>query len=219
MADFAEELISWWKVNGRPFPWRSEKDSYRILIAEILLHRTRAESVLPVYREFIIKYPSIESLARAEQKEIENILHPLGLFWRSVSLSLAAKQIIDELDGEIPRSADGLRALPGIGSYIASAVRCFAFGEPDVLLDTNIVRVLGRLYGERITDGSRRSTRYLRLAECLLDKNFPREFNYAMIDLAASICRPTQPRCPECPVNVHCSYFYSECQGKIPNNL
>ncbi|MHA1949147.1 MAG: hypothetical protein ACXAAO_16140 [Candidatus Thorarchaeota archaeon] len=204
--DFQKGLHLWWSQNQRTFPWRRSRDPYEILIAEILLHRTRAEQALSVYPDFIVKYPTVESLASAPRSDVLYELRPLGLRWRAEFLHDMARLIQNNHGGKIPIDKKALEHLPGVSHYIASAVRCFAFGKAEVLLDTNTVRITGRLFGIQITDGSRRSKRFQLLLENLLDINNPRQFNLALIDLGASVCKPKNPLCGVCPAVELCNY-------------
>ncbi len=206
MNDFYNCLKYWWMKYKRNFPWRETTDPYEILIAEILLHRTRAEQVLPVYVEFIEKYPSPIAIAEAKVEDIIKILYPLGLRWRSYLLYEMAKKIIKS-GGSIKKDKKWLLSLPGVSDYIACAVMCFAFGEPEPILDTNTVRIVGRIHGIHITDGSRRSKKFRELYKQLMDYNNAREFNYAMIDFGAIVCKPREPLCLECPIKKWCLYF------------
>lgn len=207
---FAKNLLKWWRKNGRSYPWRKTRDSYRIFVSEILLHRTRAQQVLPVYKALLGRYPTMASLAGADEPELEKILHPLGLFWRCGLMIGAAKQIEESNEGGVPENPNELRALPGVGNYISAAIGCFAYGRPEVLLDTNTVRIIGRVFQEPVTDRSRRSKTFHRLASRLIDRTNPREFNYALIDLAALVCTPQNPRCDSCPVQPDCKYGLSQ---------
>ena len=202
----SDALLAWWKTNGRAFPWIGENDPYRIFVSEVLLHRTRASQVVPAYKTLIARFPTVQALAAAEPRELRAILRPLGLFWRTKYLHLAAKQMVKDYGGLVPESTEALKALPGISDYIASAVRCFAFGRPEAIIDTNTVRILGRVLGVRVTDSSRRSKQFFESYRSLLDPQNPREFNHAILDLGALICKPSTPHCTICPVAAMCIY-------------
>jgi len=206
LENFGAKIIKWWKKNKRQFPWREKWDPYRILIAEILLHRTRAEQVAPIYIEFMSRFPDIYALARAPKEEVKRLLRPLGLHWRTDLLHRMAADIVRHFGGRIPAKQEDLESLPGIGQYIASAVRCFGFGYPEVILDTNTVRIAGRVFGVRVTDGARRSKRFRKLLRSLMGETRGKEFNLAMLDLGALICRPRSPKCNTCPVVELCKY-------------
>jgi A/G-specific adenine glycosylase len=212
---FSKDLLEWWKYNKRKFPWRSTKNPYRILIVEVLLHRTRAEQVVPVYVKFVNRFPTINSLNQAKPEDIKDIVHRLGLHWRTELLVRMAREVNENYEGRIPRNRDDLKSLSGISDYIASAIRCFAFDHCDPLLDTNTTRILGRVFNLKVTDSSRRSRRFQRLYETIGTKKNSREFAFAMIDLGALVCRSTEPLCNVCPVREMCIYFLSgKCHTK-----
>ena len=203
-------LIDWWKSNKRSYPWRNTRNPYKILVAEVLLHRTQANQVVPVYQSFIKRFPTIKSLAISDENEILKILYPIGLHWRSKLLYSMAKEIVLKHNGRIPEDFDALISLPGISHYIASALRCFAFGYPDVLLDTNTVRVTGRITGLKVTDSSRRSKQFRLVLEKFIDIQHPSEFNWALIDFAALICKSRSPIHAKCPIKDNCAYYLSQ---------
>ena len=215
--NFSSKLLTWWDSNGRRFLWRETDDLYAIFLSEILLHRTRAEQVLPVYVRFIEEFPTLDDLSNAELDLVTHILQPIGLRWRTTLLVKAVKLMVSKHAGKIPSKMTDLKSLPGVSDYIASAISCFGYGNPEVLLDTNIVRVLGRLFNQKVTDSSRRSARFSKLANELLDRTHPKEFNYAMIDLAALICKPRRPHCDICPVKC-CCLFVSSDNSRAQNN-
>lgn len=206
LAEFHKDLLEWWRRNGRNFPWRNTGKPYQVLISEILLHRTRAEQVRQVYEELMDRFPTVRDLARSDPKEVKHILQTLGLHWRSRLLLKMSREIYQKHAGVVPSSVQDLESLPGVGSYIASAVKCFAFGEAVPLLDTNTLRILGRLFGMKVTDSSRRGRMFRQIYQNLIDTGHPREFNYAMIDLGALVCTPRNPKCKVCPLSNHCGY-------------
>lgn len=217
IACLREDLHQWWSLSGRrDFPWRETDDPYKILVAETLLHRTRAEQTVPLYRLFLNRFPDINAIVRSSPEELEALLFSLGLHWRWRLLHSMAVDIETRFNGQIPRGFEELTSLPGVSHYIASAVRCFAFGCPDVVLDTNTVRVTGRLLNLRITDSARRSRLFRRMLERYMDPTRPREFNLAMLDLAALICRPKSPIHKECPAKRYCAYYqHADSAGRI----
>lgn len=210
LMTFRKDLLVWWRENQRDYPWRRTRDPYAIAVAEVLLHRTRADQVVPTYREFLEKYPSVSHLVKASIDELRSLIYPLGLHWRVDLLFNMAHELHRKFEGQIPTKREDLESLPGVSHYIATAIRCFAYGYPDALLDTNTVRICGRLLGIPVTDGSRRSGRFRSLLETLLDIEHPRKFNLALLDHGALICRSRNPLCNECSVMQHCSYGKSE---------
>ena len=201
----ALQLIEWWRKNGRDFPWRRERDPYKVLVAEMLLHRTRAQNVVPVYIRFVNSFGSAREIAGARDEDIKKVLKPLGLNWRAEKLIETLRLIARDFHGNIPIEKAALLKLPGIGDYISSAFRTFYGGNSDPLIDTNTVRVLCRLKGETVRDSIRRGKNIRVLYSNLLDHSDSREFGYALIDLASEICRPSNPLCNTCPVLDQCS--------------
>ncbi len=200
-------LLRWGTQHFRVFPWRQTTDPYRILIAEILLHRTQVKQVVPVYQSFVKRYPDIMALAQANLTEVQALLYPLGLHWRVELIYKMAQEIQTKYGGEIPRSRDDLLSLPGVSEYIAGAVRCFAWNFPEALLDTNTIRVTGRLLGIPVRDSLRRNRGFRMVVESLIDRASPRKYNYALLDLAATVCRKRgQPHCEQCPLSEWCLY-------------
>ncbi len=207
ISDLRHALLEWGKIHFRSFPWRKTDDPYRILVAEILLHRTQVHQMQPVYETFLNRFPDFPSLSRASREEIHRILYPVGLRWRVDSLYAMVQNIQHRFQGQIPESKKDLLSLPGVSDYIAGAVRCFAWNKPEVLLDTNTVRVVGRLLGWQVNDSSRRSQRFRKAIQALLAPQEPRDFNYALLDLAHLNCLKRQPPlCKECPLKPWCSF-------------
>jgi len=201
------EVLSWGKNHIRCYPWRDSPQGYKILIAEIMLHRTKADQVKPIYESFIKKYPNFDSIANSDQEEIEQFLYPLGLNWRSAQLYKMTKEIQEKYDGIIPHDLDRLIDLPGVGPYIASAILCFAYDENIPLLDTNIVRVIGRLFGMKVRDSSRKSKKFKSVMTDFISYGEPRKFTLSLIDFAALICRSSRPRCDICPLKDICNHY------------
>jgi len=200
-------LNSWGKENFRIFPWRQTKNSYFILVSEVMLHRTQVKQVEPVFKHFIQKYPNIISLSQATKDDLHDILYPLGLRWRIDLFYEMVKELLIRFGGKIPYKKEELLSLPGISEYIASAVRCFTWDLPEPLLDTNTVGVAGRLFGLKIKDSSRRSRQFKKLLRDLLDNNNPRIYNYSLLDLADKVCtRRTIPDCNNCPILKLCKH-------------
>jgi len=142
MDSFTETLLVWFKKNRRSYPWRKERSPYRIMIAEFMLQRTRADQVVPVYIEFIKKYPNIQSLYLADENDIKETLKPLGLYWRATHFKKAANYIINVFGGHFPSIKEELLKIPGIGDYVAGAVLSIAYHKKEWMVDSNVVRVL-----------------------------------------------------------------------------
>jgi len=202
-----QALLDWGKENYRSFPWRETDNPYHILLAELFLHRTQAKQVETVYKQVIKRYPTPADLLSVNPKRLRVTLYALGLHWRTELLLKMVHQIQQEHGGKVPHERETLLALPGVNAYIAGAVRCFAWNEPEALLDTNTVRIAGRLLGWEVKDSSRRSPHFRQALEALLDHENPRAFNYALLDLAHLVCLKRQPpHCAECPLKSACIF-------------
>ncbi len=184
-----------------------------MLIAELLLHRTRAENVVPVYNEFIQKIPDIEALSLKSASEIQKIAGSLGLEWRLKLMIKMAEVIVNRFRGQIPCDLEQLKQLPGVGEYIASAMLIFYCGRLLPLLDTNTVRITGRYFDLEQSDGSRKTKEFQECITYLIDPKEVSESYYALIDLGAMICKPANPECQSCPLREHCNYFNKTNKG------
>lgn len=200
------DILNWGNKHMRRYPWRDNPEGYKILIAEILLHRTNANQVKPVYESFIKEFPNFKSITDAGPEAIKSELRSLGLTWRSNLSYAMAKEIIDKYNGNIPLNRSELMQLPGVGPYIASAVLCFGYNLPEPLLDTNTVRVIGRILGIETTDSSRRSKKFENIMKDLISYGEPRRFSLSLIDFAALVCRSAKPRCDLCSLRDICIF-------------
>jgi A/G-specific adenine glycosylase len=204
-AAIARRLLVWYEVEARDLPWRRTLDPYAILVSEIMLQQTRVETVIPYYERFLRAYPTVESLARARLDDVLKAWEGLGYYRRAHHLHAAASRVVELHGGRIPKDLVALRALPGIGAYTAAAVASIAFGSDEPVLDGNVVRVLSRLFrvpGNPARAATRRSLETL--SQSLVPQGRARDFNQALMDLGARVCRPRQPRCGECPVEPLC---------------
>ncbi len=199
-----ESLRAWDAQQRRVFPWRLTGNPFHIMMAELMLRRTQARQVVSIYNTFVAKYPDAAALAIAAEEEVTQILFSLGLAWRVPAFQQIARLLVEEYNGQVPSSYDALIALPGVGDYVASAVCCFAFGQAISIVDTNTVRIAGRLFGIPTHAESRRRKPIRTLLEGLLDRKNPRAYNYAMLDLAAIVCTPFNPQCVQCPLVTCC---------------
>jgi A/G-specific adenine glycosylase len=169
-----------------------------------------------VYEQFVERYQDVPVLAQASKKELRRILYSLGLHWRTDLIHEMAAELIARFDGRVPRSKSDLLSLPGVSEYIAGAIRCFAWNKPEPLIDTNTVRVVGRLFGLEIKDSSRRNRLFRELLTALVDPDEPRAYNYALLDLADRVCMKRQPpECTQCPLAQMCAYAASALDRKV----
>lgn len=199
-----DKLHLWWAYNGRSFPWRDTSIPFHILLAEMMLRRTRAKQVIRVYDSFTRRYPDPDSLAAADSEEVADLLYPLGLSWRVPAFQELARTLINHHNGVVPDDYEVLIKLPGIGDYVASSICCFAFGQSVAIIDTNTVRVIGRVFGIPTHSESRRRRPMRELLEKSLDRELPASYNYALLDLAAQVCTPKAPACGHCPLLDQC---------------
>jgi A/G-specific adenine glycosylase len=199
-----EKLCTWDARQRRIFPWRLTDNPFHIMMAELMLRRTQAKQVVGIYNAFVEKYPDPAHLASAPAEEVTQLLFSLGLAWRVPAFQQIAQQLVEKYNGQVPSNYDALITLPGVGDYVASAVCCFAFGQAISIVDTNTVRIAGRLFSVPTHAESRRRKPIRMLLERLLDRKNPRAYNYAMLDLAALICTPFNPQCARCPLVCCC---------------
>ena len=193
-----KNLINWYLQYGRDFPWRYTTDPYNIMIAEFMLHRTKAEQVVPVYIKFIEKYPDIFSLAKARYSDIKHITRHLGLHWRSKHFIEAARYVIKNYDGSYPDNYDDLRKIPGIGEYIAGAILVISFSKPAPVVDSNIARFINRVWNLNLEGEIRRKKEIIQISNSLFDCGNPGKFLFALIDFTSMICKPRKPECEKC---------------------
>lgn len=204
------ELLMWGEQNLRKFPWRETSDPYKIVIAEVMLHRTRADQVKDIYEKFILKYPDFESIVKAGREAIKADLRSLGLFWRADLLYDMAVEVVVKYGGKLPLDRKKLMAMPGVGNYISAAILCFGYNLPEPVLDTNTVRVLGRIFGLKITDSSRRSKLYYNVMHDLVNFWDSRTISFALIDFANAVCiSGEKPRCEICTLRDICKFYSS----------
>jgi A/G-specific adenine glycosylase len=201
---FRRDLTVWGRANQRSFPWRETDDPFRILVAEVLLQRSRGKTVAKVYEKFFARWPDAASLARARVDTIEKVIRPLGLNRRAGSI----KEMAAVVSGlrEVPSTLDGLLALPGVGPYAAGATLAVAFGKRAPVVDGVTARVYRRYFGlDPAIPASSDSELWRVVAEASPARN-NREWNWAVLDLASSVCLPRIPRCHECPLTAHCRW-------------
>jgi A/G-specific adenine glycosylase len=195
-------LLAWWESNRRNFPWREDLDPFHLLVAEVLLQQTPAWKVGPAYTELIRRWPSATALAAAPVDEVTSVIRPLGLIARGPRLVRLASAVAAM--GRVPREVKDLSGLPGVGEYVAKAVRVFSFGESDGLVDNVSGRVLRRFFGLAEEGEPARDPKIWELARGIASHGLPREVSWATLDLAASVCLPRRPRCGCCPLVRKC---------------
>jgi len=214
---FNSKILNWYNLHARVLPWRGQTDPYTVWISEIMLQQTRVETVIPYFQRWMQRFPSVFELAAAPQQEVLNFWEGLGYYARARNLHQAARIIVAEHNGEIPHTAQALQQLPGIGRYTAAAIASIAFSADEAALDGNIRRVLARVFN--VTEPARSTTgeRILwQIAEEQLPPGAAGEYNQALMDLGATICTPTSPDCPNCPVANFCQAYALDIQEQRP---
>ena len=201
------KLLFWYMENHRNFPWRYTKDPYKIMIAEFMLHRTKAGQVVPVYLEFIEKYSDIETLTKANFEEIKKVTEHLGLHWRARHFSEAAKYIIDNYKGNFPEDYNELKKISGVGEYIAGAILTVCFNKPAPVVDSNIARFINRYFGLNLSGEIRRKKKIVGLSAKLFECENPGELLFAIVDFTSLMCKPGKPLCERCLLKNDCKYI------------
>ena len=204
-AAVAAPLLGWFDEHGRTLPWRGCGDPYRIWVSEIMLQQTRVETVRRYYPRFIEALPTVRALAAADLDDVLALWSGLGFYRRARALHAAAQQVVGHHAGQLPRDRAALLALPGVGRYTVGAILSAAWDDPEPVLDGNVVRVLSRLF---VVEGDPKAAaaqrRLWALATDVLPPVRAGDFNQALMDLGATICKPTGPTCPECPLAHRC---------------
>jgi A/G-specific adenine glycosylase len=217
-AAFHRNLVRWYRHHHRKLPWRATRDPYRIWVSEIMLQQTRVETVRPYYVRWLRAFPTVQALARATDDRVLKLWEGLGYYSRARNLHRAARIVVRDHGSKLPRSADGLRALPGIGRYTAGAIASIAFGERVPLVDGNVARVFTRILAISASVKSPHTVRSLwKLADDLLPDTDAGEFNQALMELGALVCTPTSPRCRICPMRRVCTARARGLVDRLPN--
>ena len=205
---FRRALLAWYEAHGRDLPWRNTADPYHILVSEIMLQQTQVDRVLPKYHEWLEKYPSFEALASASEVDVATTWRPLGYNVRPRRLHAIAREAVARYDGQLPSDAETLLSFKGIGEYTAGAIRSFAFGQRAAILDTNVARVLLRVFigrGDVKAHATRR--RLWAVSEALVPRKRVFDFNQALMDLGAMVCVARKPKCLVCPMTRICRAY------------
>jgi A/G-specific adenine glycosylase len=227
--DLATSLLNWYSQHGRQLPWRSVKNpdseecggdanhSYAVWVSEIMLQQTRVETVIPYFKRWMQRFPSLTALANAPLQDVLSAWEGLGYYSRARNLHRAAQIVLKNYAGELPADPHALRKLPGIGHYTAGAIASIAFGLDEPALDGNIRRVLARLFN--MTEPARSPAgkkRLWELAAAHLPTGQAGEYNQALMDLGAMLCTPRAPECERCPLAIHCQARTLGVQEQLP---
>lgn len=201
IASFQENLLAWYDKEKRDLPWRHTNNPYHIWVSEIMLQQTRVDTVIPYYHRFLERFPTIDSLANAKEEELLKVWEGLGYYSRVRNMQKAAQQIMEQYGGEFPSTMEEIQTLKGIGSYTAGAIASIAFNLPEPAVDGNLMRVISRLFeiGLDIGNPSNRKV-FQAVAEKIISKERPGDFNQALMDLGSDIESPVNPHPEDSPV-------------------
>jgi A/G-specific adenine glycosylase len=225
---FSQELLAWFDKHGRKdLPWQQQKSRYSVWVSEIMLQQTQVSTVIAYFKAFMQRFPSVIDLANAPQDDVLHLWTGLGYYARARNLHKAAQRVVDEFDGVLPSNFDDLLSLPGIGRSTAAAVLSLADNQPYVILDGNVKRVLARFFAvqgwpgnKKIEDAMWQMAESLKPENSLADsKTSPRfdDYTQAIMDLGATLCKRSKPKCDECPVQTHCLAFAQGRQNELPH--
>lgn len=200
-----KSLITWVSQNMRSYPWRQKRTPYEILVVEILLKRTTAKAVSRVYEKFLERYSSIKELSKAKIKDLEVLLKPIGYYkLRAMQLKEISNYIVSNCGGEVPNQFEKLIQIPYVGPYTAGAILCFGFDISAPMVDSNVKRIMSRVFMNSLNHLNDRNI--TELVTGLIPADKYKLFNLALLDLGAMVCLPRRPRCPICPLKNFCDY-------------
>lgn len=211
--NFSKLLLAWYQQNKRDLPWRHETDAYKIWLSEIILQQTQVVQGLSYYQKFVKHFPTVKHLAKAPEDEVLKLWQGLGYYSRARNLHNAAKHIVEKHKGKFPTTYEEIRALKGVGDYTAAAIASFAYGQPYAVVDGNVYRVLSRVFGIGTPiDTTEGKKQFQQLANELLYKKDPGQYNQAIMEFGAMYCKPANPDCESC-------IFSSSCEAKAKKSV
>ncbi|MBI5348294.1 MAG: A/G-specific adenine glycosylase [Chloroflexi bacterium] len=200
-----DALLRWYSRHARAMPWRGSKNPYHVWISEIMLQQTQVDTVIPYYRRWLKRFPSVKKLAKAKLHDVLQMWQGLGYYSRARNLHAASQKVLREFNGDVPNDLERLRTLPGVGRYTAGAILSIAFNGDAAVVDGNVKRVLSRLFNLRYDVKSSQGEKKLwSLAESLVPSGKAGDYNQALMDLGATICKPQNPLCGKCPLKKIC---------------
>ncbi|MGD1900182.1 MAG: A/G-specific adenine glycosylase [Phormidesmis sp.] len=215
VQELRRSLLSWYATQGRDLPWRRTRDPYAIWISEIMLQQTQVKTVIPYYERWLKAFPTVQALAKAQQQQVLKLWEGLGYYARARNLHSAAQQVISEFDGEFPQTLERAIALKGIGRTTAGGILSAAFNLPVAILDGNVKRVLARLVAFPAVP-NKALNQLWKLSEQLVDRQQPRDFNQAIMDLGATLCTRHNPACLLCPWQSRCAAYNQNAVSRFP---
>ena len=205
---FRRRLLTWYRQHGRELPWRETSDPYHILVSEVMLQQTQVDRVEPKYHEWLERYPTFEALANVPVGDAVKTWYPLGYNIRPRRLHAIAREAVSKYGGRLPDDEETLRSFKGIGAYTAGAVMSFAFGKRAAILDTNVARVLFRVFvGNGKLRGHARDRELWAISRAVLPHRHVFDFNQALMDFGATLCSARKPACLICPMSSKCRAY------------
>lgn len=202
IVETRKALLTWYYKHHRKLPWRETRDPYAIWVSEVMLQQTQVDTVIPYYKNFLKTFPTLTSLSHAPEETILKAWQGLGYYRRAKHMHDAAKEVVATYGSQLPTTRDELKKLKGFGPYTSASVASIAFGEPVACVDGNVKRVISRLFATHDEAEP--------YAQRLLATEDPSSFNQAMMELGALICKPKQPNCAGCPVNLYCQAYQTD---------
>lgn len=210
-------LLQWYTINQRKLPWRDSQDPFAIWVSEIMLQQTQVATVVPYFIKFMKRFPNLKSLALAQEEEVLSLWSGLGYYRRAKFLKKGAEEVLKNHAGRLPQSTQELKTLPGIGDYTAGAIASIAFGEKTPVVDGNVIRVLSRVYALK---GHAKKSQLIKKiwqkASLLVQGPQPGDLNQALMELGATLCRPSLPSCERCPIMNHCKAYQKDKPEEYP---
>jgi A/G-specific adenine glycosylase len=215
LPELRAALLDWYALQGRDLPWRRDRRPYAVWISEIMLQQTQVKTVIPYFERWLQAFPTVADLAAADLQQVLKLWEGLGYYARARNLHRAAQQVVERHGGEFPADPEAVAALPGVGRTTAGGILSHAFDYPAAILDGNVKRVLARL-GALPVPPARGMAHLWDWSEQLLDRQHPRDFNQALMDLGATVCTPRQPNCLLCPWRSHCAAYNQGMTEQLP---
>ncbi|MEM8928337.1 MAG: A/G-specific adenine glycosylase [Bacteroidota bacterium] len=218
--DFSKKILEWYHQNKRKLPWRKTIDPYKIWLSEVMLQQTRVAQGLPYYEKFVLHFPTVFDMAKAEEEDVLKLWQGLGYYSRARNMHATAKTVVEQYNGKFPDNYQELLKLKGVGDYTASAIASISFGEPEPVVDGNVYRVLSRYFGVDIPINSTHGVKYFKeLAREVMDTINIRDYNQGIMEFGAIQCAPKKPYCMLCPIREGCVAFAENKIQELPVKL